>query len=97
MRPSSNEHGSAAGRRSIVRVESVGTLATRHIRRVLSPLVHSPPAISGGEKDNGDDSEYRELACTSHGYSPLVQSLDQLFYSSAPAARYEFRILSPFD
>src|ERR1035437_9799755 len=63
----------------------------------LSQLAPPPPAIPGGEKDNGDDSEYRELARTSHGHSPLVRSLDQLFYCSAPAARYEFSILSPFD
>jgi hypothetical protein len=63
----------------------------------LSPDVRSPPSVPGGKRDNGDDSDYRELACTSHGHSPPNESLAQLVYWAAPAARYELRIFSPFD
>jgi hypothetical protein len=63
----------------------------------LSPDVRPPRAIPGGKRDNEDDSEYGELARTSHEHSPPSSSLPQLVYWGAPAARYELRILSPFD
>ena len=38
------------------------------VTQLRSLLAVDPPAgIGGGERSNRDDSEYREVACTSHG------------------------------